>query len=181
MGEFASILGGLVIPQPILEWLGDSVLESDRTEQATRERTIKRLEAAYDRLKARIETTYLDKLDGRITAAFFDERSAEWRREQEGLLRKIHEIQAAAPAPIEQAIDALRLTSQACQLFQQQPATEQRRLLQVLIQRAAWREGALHTKLFEPFEILRHSNQESIRKEKELGGAGHDFKIWLIR
>jgi DNA invertase Pin-like site-specific DNA recombinase len=149
-GEFASVLGELVIPQPILEWLGDSVLESDRTEQATRERTIKQLEAAYDRLKTRIETTYLDKLDGRITAEFFDQRSAEWRREQEGLLRKIHDIQAAAPAPIEQAIDALRLTSQACQLFQQQPATEQRRLLQVLIQGAAWKDGALHAKLFEP-------------------------------
>jgi hypothetical protein len=180
-GEFASILGELVIPQPILAWLGDSVLESDRTEQATRERTIKRLEAAYDRLKARIETTYLDKLDGRITAEFFDQRSAEWRREQEGLLRKIHDIQTAAPAPIEQAIDTLRLTSQACQMFQQQPATEQRRLLQVLIERAAWKDGALHTKLFEPFEILRHSNQESIRKEKELSGTGRDFGNWLLR
>jgi site-specific DNA recombinase len=180
-GEFASILGELVIPQPILEWLGDSVLESDRTEQATRERTIKRMEAAYDRLKARIETMYLDKLDGRISGEFFDERCAEWRREQDGLLGKIQEIRKAAPAPIEQAIDALRLTSQACQLFQQQPATEQRRLLQVLIQRAAWKDGALHTKLFEPFEILRHSNQESNRKEKELGGTGRDFGIWLLR
>jgi hypothetical protein len=66
-------------------------------------------------------------------------------------------------------------------LFQQQPATEQRRLLQVLIQRAAWKAGALHTKLFEPFEILRHSNQESNRKEKELGGTGRDFGIWLLR
>ena len=54
-------------------------------------------------------------------------------------------------APIEQAIDALRLTSQACQLFQLQPATEQRQLLQVLIQLAAWKEGTLHTKLFERF------------------------------
>ena len=126
-GEFASILGELVIPQPILAWLGDSVLESDRTEQATRERTIKRLEAAYDRLKARIETMYLDKLDGRISGEFFDQRCAEWRREQDGLLRKIQEIRKAAPAPIEQAIDTLRLTSQACQMFQQQPATEQRR------------------------------------------------------
>ena len=161
--------------------MGDSVLESDRTEQATRERTIQRLEAAYDRLKTRIQTMYLDKLEGRISGEFFDQRSAEWRREQDGLLGKIREIRKAAPAPIEQAIDTMRLTSQACQMFQQQPASEQRRLLQVLIQRAAWREGALHTKLFEPFEILRHSNLESIRKEKELGGAGHDFKIWLLR
>ena len=157
------------------------MLESDRTEQATRERTIKRLEAAYNRLKARIETMYLDKLDGRITGEFFDQRSAEWCHEQEGLMRKIQNIQKPAPAPIEQAINALRLTSQACQLFQQQPATEQRRLIQVLIQRAAWKEGALHTKLFEPFEILRRSNQESNRKEKELGGTGRDFGIWLLR
>ena len=155
------------------------MLEFDRTEQATRERTIRRLEAAYDRLKARIETMYLDKLEGRISGEFFDQRSAEWRREQDGVLGKIQEIRKAAPAPIEQAIDTLRLTSQACQLFQQQPATEQRRLLQILIQRAAWKDGALHTKLFEPFEILRHSNQESNRKEKELGGTGRDFGIWL--
>ena len=40
--------------------------------------------------------------------------------------------------------------------------------------------GVTH-KLFEPFEILRHSNQESNRKEKELGGTGRDFGIWLLR
>jgi len=170
-----------VIPQPILDWLRNSVLESDRTEQATRERAIKRLEAAYDRLKARIETMYLDKLEGRISGEFFDQRSAEWRREQAGLLGKIQEIRKAAPAPVEQAIETLRLTSQACQIFQQQPASEQRRLVQVLIQRAAWKDGELHTKLFEPFEILRHSNQESTRKEKGLGGAGCDSGIWLLR
>ena len=60
-GEFASILGELVIPQPILEWLGNSVLESDRTEQATRERTIQRLEAAYERLKEVLETKRRDE------------------------------------------------------------------------------------------------------------------------
>src|SRR6266852_1583543 len=38
-GAFASILKELVIPAPILEWLGDAVLESDRTEQAAREQT----------------------------------------------------------------------------------------------------------------------------------------------
>ena len=32
-GAFAGILQELVIPPPILEWLGDTVLESDRTEQ----------------------------------------------------------------------------------------------------------------------------------------------------
>jgi site-specific DNA recombinase len=177
--EFALILQELVIPQPILEWLAATVVESDRTEQAAREQTIKRLRADYDRVQARIETMYVDKLDGRITQTFFDQRAAEWRGEQDVVLRKIQEIQVAAPAPVDQAIDVVHLTSQSCQLFLQQTAEEQRRLLQVLIKNAVWQDGGLRTTLFEPFEILRHSNQESTRKEKEIAGAGQDLEIWL--
>jgi hypothetical protein len=58
-------------------------------------------------------------------------------------------------------------------------AREQRRLLQVVIQKAAWKDGNLQTTLFEPFEILRHSNHESSRKEKENPGSGSDLDNWL--
>lgn len=122
---------------------------------------------------------YMDKLDGRITAEFYDERAADWKREQGALQRKIRDIQRAAPAPVDQAVDMLPLTSQACQLFLQQPASEQRRLLQTLIKDAAWKHGALRTTLFEPFDVLRHSNSESLRKEKEKGGSMTDIEIWL--
>jgi hypothetical protein len=124
---------------------------------------------------------YMDKLDGRITQEFFDKQAAMLRREQDDLLRKIQDIQKATPAPIDEAIDMLRLTSRASELFLQQPACEQRRLLQVVLERAAWRDGALRATLFEPFEILRHSNQENYRKEKENGGSGRDLEIWLLR
>lgn len=75
----------------------------------------------------------------------------------------------------------LRLASRASELFRQQPASEQRRLLQTVVEKAAWKNGALQTALFEPFEILRHSNQESYRKEKEKVGSGRDSGIWLLR
>ena len=75
----------------------------------------------------------------------------------------------------------LRLTSCASELFRQQPAAEQRRLLQVVVEKAAWQDGALRTTLFEPFEILRHSKQESYRKEKGNGGSGRDLEVWLPR
>jgi site-specific DNA recombinase len=65
-GAFASILKELVIPPAILEWLGDNVLESGRTEQAARDQSIRRLQTQCDRIEARIETM-MDKLDGRIT------------------------------------------------------------------------------------------------------------------
>jgi len=135
--EFAGLLRELVIPQPILEWLGDAVLTSDHTEQAARAQAIKKLKSRYDQIQSRIETMYLDKLDGRIAQEFFDKHSANWRREQNGLLCKIQDVQKATPAPVDQAVDMLRLTSRASQLFLQQPAVEQRRLLQVVLEKAS--------------------------------------------
>jgi hypothetical protein len=52
----------------------------------------------------------------------------------------------------------------------QQPASEQRRLLSTVMEKATWKQGALQTVLFEPFEILRRSNQESYRREREKAG-----------
>ena len=52
-------------------------------------------------------------------------------------------------------------------------------MLQTEVEKAAWKEGTLETALFEPFEILGHSNQESHRKEKKKAGSGSEMGIWL--
>jgi hypothetical protein len=53
----------------------------------------------YEQIEARIETIYLDKLEGRITQEFFDKQSAAWRSEQDGLQRKIQGVQNAMRPP----------------------------------------------------------------------------------
>jgi hypothetical protein len=58
---------------------------------------------------------------------------------------------------------------------------EQRRLLQTVVEKAAWKDGALQAALFEPYEILRHSNQESYRNEKAKAGSGRELEIWLAK
>ena len=124
---------------------------------------------------------YMDKLDGRITQDLFDRKSSEFRKEQDGLLRQIQDIQRASPAAIDEAIDMLRLTSRASELLLQQPASEQRRLLTTMIETASWKDRELRTTLFEPFEILRYSNQESYRKENQNSGSGRELEVWLLR
>ena len=47
------------------------------------------------------------------------------------------------------------------------------------MEKAGREDGSLRTKLFEPFEILRHSNRENSRKENENAGSGRDLEIWL--
>jgi hypothetical protein len=52
---FASVLQELVIPPPILEWLGYAVLESDRNEHAARADAVKRLRGRYGQIGTRLE------------------------------------------------------------------------------------------------------------------------------
>jgi hypothetical protein len=92
-----------------------------------------RLRARYQQLEARIETMYTDKLVGGITQELFDRRSADCRREQEGMIAKIRDIELTAPAAVDQAIYMMGLMSRASELFLEQPAVEKRRLLQVVV------------------------------------------------
>jgi hypothetical protein len=82
MSELGCGLNQLSIAPETLSWLECAVAESDKTEAGAREQALKHLKAERDRPQGRIETMYLDRLDGRITAAFFDEKSTEWRDEQ---------------------------------------------------------------------------------------------------
>ena len=169
MSEFANILRDLVIPQPILEWLADAVLTSDHTEQAARAEAIKKLQARYDQIETRIGIMYMDKLDGRITQEFFDKQAATLRRAGWSVMqdRRYPEGHAGPSRSGHQHV----ARDEPCERVVP-PATrrEQRRLLQVVVEKASWKDGALQTALFEAFGILRHSNRESHRKENENAG-----------
>jgi hypothetical protein len=82
VGEMGRILQQLVIAPDTLSWLEATVMESDKNEAGARESALRELKAEHARLQARIETIYLDRLDGRITPAFFDEKSKAWRDRQ---------------------------------------------------------------------------------------------------
>src|ERR1700694_5317127 len=76
---------------------------------------------------------YLDKLDGRIDAPFFDRKAADWRREQDGILRNIQVHQDADQSYIEDGIQLLELASDAHELFLEQEPREKRRLLAFMV------------------------------------------------
>ncbi len=78
---------------------------------------------------------------GRIDAPFFDRKSADWRREQGGILRNIQVHQDADQSYIEDGIQLLELASDAHELFLEQEPREKRRLLAFMVSSASWKEG----------------------------------------
>jgi hypothetical protein len=90
-------------------------------------------QAQFDNLERRIGILYADRLDGRIAVSMYDSKAGEYRAQQQTILRALAEIRTTAPAPIEDALHLIRLTSRAASLFLEQEGSEQRRLLRTLV------------------------------------------------
>jgi hypothetical protein len=142
--QLAASLGELVDSEKGSLLVAGCAAQSDLTEQAAREKEIRRLEEQHRRVDARLEAMYEDKLEGRITAEFFDRKAAEHRNQKEELLRRIDTIRASAPAPVEQAI-VMDLTSRAADLFRVQPVHEQQRFLRLVLKSPSWQDGRVQT------------------------------------
>jgi site-specific DNA recombinase len=177
--QLADSLRALVIPRGVLNWLQEAVGKSDLTERAARDRETKRLEEQHRRIDSKLEAMYEDRLEGRITPEMYDRKARELREQALELSRRINEVQASAPAPVQDAIDLMDLTSRAADLFLIQPAREKQRFMRLVMKSATWRDGQLQTQFEEPFENLRRSNQLSQTKHEENGMRNAGIGVWL--
>jgi site-specific DNA recombinase len=107
-----------------------------------------------NRLQRRIDVIYVDKLDGRIDARFFDQNHTEWREEQQRLRDSIAEHEQANESYISEGVMLLELANRASELFAQQPASEKRRLLDFVLSNCTWKSGELTPKFRQPFDMI---------------------------
>jgi site-specific DNA recombinase len=177
--QLASSLRDLVIPREVLAWLTEAVSASDMNEQAAREKTVRKLEEQHRRAQAKLEAMYEDKLEGRISAEFYDRKAKDLQAQASELLRKVNQIRVATPAPVNDAINLMDLTSRAAELFMAQQAHEQQRFLRLVLRSASWQAGELRTEFEEPFETLRRSNRLILTKHKEKRMGTPEIENWL--
>ena len=136
-------------------------------------------ESEYSRLQSRIDAMYVDKLDGRIDAAFFDRKASEWRLEQDRLLRSIEDHQTANQTHLEEGVQLLGLAKRAHSLFQKQEPREKRRLLNFVLSNCSWKAGELTAVFRQPFDMLADANSAHRHRQQSFVSAGVDFENWL--
>ena len=163
--QFADLLKGLVLDDEIMGWVTEALRQSHGDAKRHHDAAIARLHAEYNRLQSRIDAMYVDKLDGRIEAAFFDRKASEWRSEQDRLLQSIEEHQAANQTYLEEGVRLLELAQRAHRLFQKQEPREKRRLLNFLLSNCSWKGGELIAVFRQPFDMLVDAN--SARKQSQ--------------
>ena len=115
---------------------------------------------------------YIDKLDGRVDATFYERMSASGREEQARCLREIDRHQAANKSYMDEGVRLLELARNAQRLFERQEPREKRRLLNFLVSNCSWKSGELIATLRQPFDLLAETTL-ALEKGKAAGGIAN--------
>jgi len=125
-----------------------------------------------------LETLYGDRLEGRISPEMYDGKAQELRAQAADVSRKLNQLRSSAPAPVQAAIDVMDLTSRAADVFSVQPPYEKQEFLRLVLRRASWQHGKLHTEFEMPFENLRVSNQLALTKQDQNTMNKAEIGVW---
>jgi hypothetical protein len=91
-----------------------------------------RLRNRLAQVRSRIEQAYLDKLDGKITEAFWTAKSSEWNQEEQQILMAAQGLEQQSPERILDGVRILELANKAYFLYLKQPAAEDAKLLRIV-------------------------------------------------
>jgi len=172
--KLTEMLRGLRFDDEVLERVKIALRESHVDEKQFHDEAIDRLQKEYKRLQNRIDRMYEDKLDGRIDAGFFDQKSAEWREEQQSIRESMAEHERANQSYMEEGVALLELASRAADLFEKQPASEKRRLLDFLLSNCTWANGELTPEFRKPFDTIA-VEATACAQEKAAGASPDDL------
>ena len=177
--QFSDRLGQLSFDDEALEWVREALHASHADETREHEGAIERLHTEHKRLQSRLDAMYIDKLDGRVDATFYERMSTSWREEQTRRLREIERHQAANKSYMDEGVRLLELARNARRLFERQEPREKRRLLNFLVSNCSWKSGELTATLRQPFDLLAKTTL-ALEKGKAAGGiANGPSQIWL--
>ena len=155
VGEnLGQILKNIHIPDDILHQLQSSLREDSEQirEETTAQRT--RLEQRRSALRRRIEQAYLDKLDGKISEEFWSAKHGEWQQEANGIGLALGALQTANPDRLLTANRILELANKAYCLYVRRNASEQGKLLRIVLSNCATDGVSLYPEYRKPFDVI---------------------------
>ena len=122
---------------------------------------------------------YVDKLDGRVDAAFFDKMAAEWRGEQARCQREIDRHQEADKSYMDEGVQILELARNAQRLFERQEPRQKRRLLNFVLSNCTWEDGEVIATFRQPFDLLAETTLVAAQAIRDGRRNLTKSEIWL--
>jgi site-specific DNA recombinase len=162
---FTDILRGLALDEEVVELVGKALKQSHQDVKRFHDESMGRLQAEYTKIQNRIDAMSTDKLDGVISAGFYERKIADWRKDQQDLLREINRHQQSNQTYLDEGIRLLELAQRLPELFAKQEPREKRRLLDFVLSNCTWANGKLTVAFRQPFDLLAVTN-EALRRDR---------------
>jgi hypothetical protein len=104
----------------------------------------------------------LDKLDGKITEAFWAAKSSEWNQEEQQTLIAVQRLEQQSPERFMGAVRTLELANKAYFLYLKQPPAEKAKLLRMVLSNCKIDATSLDPTYRKPFDLIfqRVRNEE---------------------
>ncbi len=121
-------LRALQAPVPrLVTWLRATLKEAAERDLMAQSSGIRSLEERDKALAARARQLYLDKLDGRVPVALYDELSAELQMERQGIARALARLQNNDYSHLDRGLAFVELTQTAGEQFEDSDVIEEKR------------------------------------------------------
>jgi site-specific DNA recombinase len=176
---FAAQLDRLHLRPDVLEYLVGELRALHAEKNRFRDDEIAKLQRQYGVVQGRIDAAYEDRLDGRITPAFFDRKARGWRLELERIRRDMQAHQDADQEFQDDGSALLELASKAGALFRGASLARKRRLLEFVNSNSLWRGDGVEMTWRQPFGILVDSIAVARTADAAGGGSDGVCPVWL--
>jgi site-specific DNA recombinase len=161
--RLADLLGTLVerieIPQEIAGWITERISVEQRSMDRSRRESLTMIRHRLSGLQAKLDRAYEDYLEGRISQAFWERKSAEWEQEQTTMNVEVERLSRPLPTIEISAARTLELAKGAHSRYLAQPYPERRRLLDAVLSNCSFDRGTLCPDWRKPFDLFVQGNE----------------------
>jgi len=148
---------------------------SHQDEKEYHDSQIKSLQEQHNKLQHRLDKIYIDKLDEVVTTSFYQEKTNEWKNEQNNILINLQKHKDANTNYFEQGIKILELSQKAYSSYLKQDNTGKRNLLNILLSNCTLNEEKLYPTYRKPFDLLANSPSRS-----NCPGKQNDYRTFCM-
>ncbi len=128
--------------------------EDQHRAQSAKKEQREKLHARLTSVRKRIDQAYMDKLDGTISAEFWQRMTAEWQMEEQQILLALQGLEQASPDTFLNAKKTLELANRAYFLYVSQKPAEQAKLLKIVLSNCKTDGVSLFPLYRRPFDLI---------------------------
>lgn len=175
--QFEAAVRAIQLPEEVLEWTKQALLQSHADENATRDAEVTSLLARERNLHNRIKKSYEDKLDGVLQQEVWSNLNISWQEELASVTQQIAALKANDAAYVHKGEKILELANSAYNQYVTQSDAEKRDFLKIILLNSTLTNATIEFQYKKPFDLM----VEGSSFEGWLGGKGSNLHQGLQR